>query len=207
MEDMTMLELEMVQEQLDYWLTEGGTYTELRRLIEEKIRKYAEAVQEQTYRVVPTELMDNVRYLDMYGNALHQLERYKVKHLDRSTEEVTTLETLLMDYGRYAGHTMVDDQTDVENPMMYLESFMEAAYQPPREVCQAFLREFYHTHVVSAWTRGIAWDEDEPRGTSGERGVIDLTKKTDIPVFTDEDEIEIGHEESLRKNVEGEWDK
>lgn len=67
--------LYMVQEELDYWIVEGGNIQMLERQIDLRIDLHVEGV--GMWKHLPVKAMDHVRYLEMFLNGLSELKSIK----------------------------------------------------------------------------------------------------------------------------------
>jgi hypothetical protein len=63
--------LHMVQEELDYWISEGGSLTVLAEKIDLRIDLHVEGA--GMWKHLPEQAMNHVRYLDMFFGAKQEL--------------------------------------------------------------------------------------------------------------------------------------
>lgn len=97
------------------------------------------------------------------------LEKEKMSDAGEITSVVSTVTGLLEDYGRWVGLTVVSPdppdpraQTKVRHltPIRYIEEFMEAVEQPPREIVLEFLRIFHSEEEVREFDEKIVWNNE-----------------------------------------------
>jgi hypothetical protein len=67
----------MVQEELDYYMSEGGSPEELERLIVDKIRFHTKRIGQ--FEQHPEAAMNHVRYLEIFFNGLTALRTWRRK--------------------------------------------------------------------------------------------------------------------------------
>lgn len=150
-----------VQEELDYWLEEGGKAYELRRQVKKAAMQVVQAISfnignynRHKEQMIPA--------LVLYMDALEQLDKWEQEYANsqRGGMEVTVGQ-LMEDYALFTGQVVLEGGRAL-SPYEYLEQYMEMAYQPPKEVCREFLARFgSHADDVEEWMDEIAWEEDE----------------------------------------------
>jgi hypothetical protein len=75
---MDMLDdLHVVQEELDYWMSEGGSPEELERLIVDKIKFHTMRITQ--FEQHPEAAMHHVRHIEVFFNGLTALRRWRDK--------------------------------------------------------------------------------------------------------------------------------
>jgi hypothetical protein len=161
----TITELTQAQEWLDYWLDRGGNITELENMIAKAIDDLLGEIKSD---VGNTEQNIEIRIptLDVWMRALQQAMTWTPKPsppADHNRENLTA-EFLLQDYELWV------KEGGIANPLTYMDEFIEAHEQPPRQEVQNFLRDFFDEDIIQEWSSNIAWDEDE------EQDPLDLLK-------------------------------
>lgn len=188
MEQMTRAKaLEAVQDVVDYWIEEGGTWECLRDQVLVELDGWADELKD---RKEDTDwvLTQCVPHIHMLTSGLAAIDATLEEEAARDR---ITVQDLLEDYAVYVGVILSGDETDAEPPITYLESYMEAHTQPPKAVCIEFLTRF-HAHAqedIENWVKGIAWDEDEEVDVSYEMGLLNKAMQGDLEEEPDDNTV------------------